>query len=117
MSVRMLFNGKCVIRNYTKDRTKKTATSSWLEQSKPVPCRVLKRESTLLTPDKGTATTMIRVRIALPRTAVVHARDRLAPVGDGREYEVTDVTSVGGAKRAAYQLAICKALGAAKIDE
>lgn len=117
MTARMLLSGRCVIENYSKDRTKKTATSSYLAQDLTVPCRVLKREGTLWSPEKGTGTTMIRVRIALPRTARVFARDRIVPVGEGRKYEVIDILPAAGARRAAYKIAVCKAAGAPVVEE
>ncbi len=117
MSVRMLFNGKCIISNYVRDRSKKTAVSTWVEQEVPVPCRVMKRESMLVAPDKATATIMIRTRIALPKHAVIFARDRIAPAGEGRLYEVIDVFQPSTARQVSHKVAICKALGNPKLEE
>lgn len=113
----MLFNGRCVISNYTKDRTKKTAISSWQDQKAQIPCRIMKRESTLLSPDKSTSTVSIRVRIALPKTAVIYARDHITPIGEGRVYEVIDVFTPSSAITVSHKIAICKALGAPKTEE
>ena len=103
-----LMKDRCVIENYTRDRTLKTAGETWNAQTNTTRCRILKREASTYSPEKGTRTTQLRVRFMLPKTALIDVRDRIQ--NGGRKYEVLEINPVGGYKTE-YLIAICDGQG------
>ncbi len=110
-----LLTDSCVIENYERNRAVKTAAESWIAQPRPVRCKMLKRESTLFSPDKSTSTVTIRTRFVLPGSATIGPRDRIAI--EGRKYEVIDTVKIGAPRTTHHKIAICKAVGMPKVSE
>lgn len=109
MSFTALLKDLCTIENYVRDRTLKTATETWNAQKVETRCRVLKREASTYNPEQGTSTTKLRVRIVLPKSAIIGTRDRI--VHDGRRYEVLEINLAGG-YGTHHIVAICNGKGA-----
>ena len=104
MSVTDFLTGTCTIRNRAVVEGM-TDTESWTDQS-PVSFRVLKRASSMVSQDKISHATMVRVSIMLPSDATLDIADRI--YSDGREYVVVEVNNASDNTEVRHKVAICE---------
>jgi len=108
MSFASMLPERCRILVRATDTTGKNHTASYTAQAEDVVCRSLIRMASSYDSKTAQSATVVRVRFALPNTAVVRIRDRIR--FNARVYEVIQVNAPFGMRNGHHQVAICEAV-------